>query len=826
MNPKRLAFFLLLAAIFAQMWFASTPLPLGGPNVMLGGLTVLLSAFCVLRRAVRIEKRSAAVCALVEDYRPIIPVVAVSALLAAWALAVYLFTDTLQSQSVRLAQMALGCGVLFAVYLSVDSMRRAKFMALAIVTATFVSALFGFGVLLVGDPFLSVWLHIADVNAEKMDVVFTEGRIAGLALNVGIFAMQLAVGICLSFAALLYSPFEQGKTGGRTCNAALFVMSMTMATALVVNATRSAILGTLVGAVIVALPSLRAPLLRRRLLFIVPLQAIWMLAFFNPVFAVHDIVSLLVTDGFLVTDGLPAIDGLAAGDRLADSGDRAVIYHKRIGGITAGAEYAVQLRTQNDRGFGQASEIVAVTENDGSLTLSWNAPNDLNIDGYQFRLRGHRQTAWRPWRNFSLSPQVGDGAPCNTDDSAFYDLAAGFDGSGDYEVIGHMFGGMDLRYPYNVQLRVRYGREYGAEKCEVTAHPGNEGALTLAWRKADDPGITGYQFRLRVPDEKEWRQWLDFVPSMSSKGPVIDALATDSSGLADNGNRPTLRHVIEGLIPRAECRVRLRAQNEYGFGAASREITAKAENDGSLMLAWREPDDPTSITDYQYRLWNPAMERWKPWQSFVPVAGSGHRLAMSDPAGEVNDKEWKLLAARTARSLSDRGLDGNTRIFQISDWSVLIRIHMAATALRYSWDHPLGTGLYRPTASYVSTMLKPWEVENILNESPHNQFLHALVLYGFPGLILLLLFYVLVLRSLIRSIRSVMRGQDADLHFLATGVVGATAAYSIVTLLVPLGPFIVDWSHFFLIGLAFSLERMATAYRGNGPICNPPPAQG
>ena len=613
MNPKRLAFFLLLAAIFAQMWFASTPLPLGGPNVMLAGLTVLLSAFCVLRRAVRTEKRSAAVCALVADYRPIIPVVAVSALLAAWALAVYLFTDTLRSQWVRLVQMALGGGVLFAVYLSVDSMRRAKFMALAIVTATFVSALFGFGVLLVGDPFLSVWLHISDVDVKEMVVVFAQGRIAGLAQNTGLFAMQLAVGISLSFAALLYSPFEQGKTGGRTCNAALFVMSMTMATALVVNATRSAILGTLAGVVIVALPSLRAPLLRRRLLFIVPLQAIWLLAFFNPVFAVRDVVGLLAGDlpeiDGLAAGDLPEIDGLAAGDRLADSGDRAVIYHK-IERITAGVEYAVQLRAQNDRGFGQASEIVAVTENDGSLTLSWNAPNDPDIVGYRFRLRARGETAWEPW------------------------------------------------------------------------------------------------------------------------------------------------------------------------------------------------------------------------QGFITTAGSGHRFAMSDADGKANDKEWKLLVARTARSLPDRGLEGNTRLFQIFDGASLRRIHMAATALRYSWDHPLGTGLYRPTASHVSAGLDPLNVKIVLQEWPHNQFLHTLVLYGFPGLILLVLFYVLVLRSLIHSIRSVMRGQDADLHFLATGVVGATVAYSIVTLLVPLGPFIIDWSHFFLIGLAFSLERMATAYRGNGPIGNTSPAQG
>ena len=53
-----------------------------------------------------------------------IPIIAASMLLMAWALMVYVFTDTLRP--VRIAQMGLGIGVLFAVYLSVDTVYRAR----------------------------------------------------------------------------------------------------------------------------------------------------------------------------------------------------------------------------------------------------------------------------------------------------------------------------------------------------------------------------------------------------------------------------------------------------------------------------------------------------------------------------------------------------------------------------------------------------------------------------------------------------------------------------------------------------------------------------
>ncbi len=140
---------------------------------------------------------------------------------------------------------------------------------------------------------------------------------------------------------------------------------------------------------------------------------------------------------------------------------------------------------------------------------------------------------------------------------------------------------------------------------------------------------------------------------------------------------------------------------------------------------------------------------------------------------------------------------------------------MATTALRYSWDHPLGTGIYRPDESHVTGNLDAGLVEEVLSAWPHNQFLSMLALFGFPGLILLILFYVLALRSLMHSLRLIVPLWNPALNFLIIGVVGALAAYSFISLFHPSGPFLEDWSHFFIIGLAFSVQRIAASYKVN-----------
>ncbi len=585
-----LLFVLLLAAVFASIWFASTPLPLGGPNIWLAGAAVLLAAGCALWRVVRIEERSAVIPTLVADFRPVIPVIAVSALLVMWALAVYLSTGTLDAT--RLGQMALGIGVLFAMYLAVTGAPRARTMTLAIIGATFVSALFGLAVVVIGDPFRTIWLYLATPAQHNLNLILTSGRIAGLTSHTATFSYQVAVGIPLAWAALLYLPaLGTGRMSRRAYRAILFVILITMVTALVMNASRSAILGVLVGSVVVALPSIGMPSARCRLAIAVPLLALWVLAFFNPVYTVND---------------------LAGAD----------------GGVAAGRPAAQQ----------------------------------------------------------------------------------------------------------------------------VDAHSG------------DGDGLP------------------------------IHGLAV---GAADDGN--TLRYTIGWLTPGVWYEAQVRARSAEGYGTPSATASWGAD-DGSLTLTWRPPDEPAGVIGYQFRLRGVPETQWRMWQDFVPESNTGDRTDIIRAVGYWPD-----------------GIVGvSDRIFLIANPSAQIRLLLIVTALRYSLDYPLGTGVYAPTDAHVSAGLYPETKAEVLGEWPHNQFLHVLVLFGFPGLILLILFYALVVRSLIRSAKFSKGAPDGMPVFLTAAAAGALAAYTTVTMFVPVGPFILGWSHFFIIGLAFSIERIAVERNASG----------
>ena len=155
-----------------------------------------------------------------------------------------------------------------------------------------------------------------------------------------------------------------------------------------------------------------------------------------------------------------------------------------------------------------------------------------------------------------------------------------------------------------------------------------------------------------------------------------------------------------------------------------------------------------------------------------------------------------------------RWLVDRSRIFSVGDESARTRLPMAIMAVRYALDHPLGTGEYSPDSSHIAPGADPEIARLILSRTPHNQFLEVLVYYGFPGLALLILFYVFALRSLIHSTRLAMRHRDTDVLLLIAAVVGGVAAYLINSVFQPNGPFAEDWHHFFLIGLLFGIQRI------------------
>ena len=471
---------LLIGAVFANLWFASAPLPLGGPNGIIAAAAALLA---LLYAAARIIPRlpfppnRAGLSALTRDFRPLLPALTVSLLLLLWATTVYLRTNTLDPTTI--AKMAVGIGIMFAVYLAVNTIPRAQLLALAIIAATFISALWGMAVAFIGEPFLTLWQQIASVRELDLYRIFTEGRVTGFLPYASTFGYQLAAALPIAFAALICGAFGPSKPARRIYDALLFVILIALIAALVMNATRAAILGLLITAVIIIAPSLFLPHFRRRLF----------------------VIALLLS--------LPLL--------------------------------------------------------------------------------------------------------------AFSDI-----------------------------------------------------------------------------------------------------------GLARNGATPL-------------------------FGSDV----------------------------------SPAVD------------------AANDPGAKEN-------------------LRG---IFSYSDWAAQSRIPLAVTALRYSIDHPLGAGAYRPNQPHAPTNLDPESLNDVLNWQPHNQFLNMLATFGFPGLLLLTLFYALTARSLLHSARQILPQRDKTHLFLLIAITGSMTAYFIVSMFHPTGPFLDDWSHFLIIGLAFSLHRLTAQHQNTAPRQNTAPHQ-
>ncbi len=626
----RLIFALLLATIFVHLWFASAPLPLGGPNVILGFLTVLLAvSYTALRFLLRAgvtgteaeasgewrKRAAAAIFATAKDFRPVIPIIAVSLLLLTWMLAVYLFTDTLVPK--RMGQIVMGIGILFAAYLSVDSVRRATLAAAAIILATFVSALFGHAVIGIGEPFSTVWLSISTLKEATPGVVLGEGRLAGLSPDVSDFSYRIATGVPLAFAAVISNAFGHSAASQRAYYAAAFVILMTMVLALVTSATRSAILGTLATAFFF-LPCVVEPHLRRRLFITVPLVAACLIAIYNPIFNVSDAIGL--------------------------------------------SDEEVQYSWTHSK----------------ALTLFREGPPfRIDTDG-EWQISTRDASAWEtntsePWTNQALVAEADD------------------------------------------LERERLASVRPGDTILIEADADN-------WAVYSVPQVIVRDLRVTF-----W--YLELVASAGDKSSLV--------------------------------------------------------NDASATLYY-----------------NPA-----------PGADANDQEVMT--GGDVRVK-------RIVLNTSDVGLSRSSdRIMRFSNLTSRVRIPMIITALRYSLDYPLGTGRYYPSASHVSAGWDARIVDTVLAYTPHNQFLNILVYFGFPGLILLILFYVLILISLIYSARLVIRSRDEALYLLIAGVAGGLAAYGVNSLLHNNGPFMGDWGHFFIIGLAFSIQRIAASRNANGEAARP-----
>ncbi len=499
---KRTIIVLLVIGMLGRIWTVAVYPPFGNAKVFILSLSVavLLAGACYATGCVNARS----VSFLYARLRPVVPILTVSALLTLWAAAVYLFTDTLAL--LRLGHFAMGIGLIVVVWFSVDRPFRLKLLLGVLVLGAAICALYGVAVTLLGDPFMTVWVILSRVDLDRIPGIVAGGRMAGLSQNIIAFSYVLAAAVPLAFAFLVSGSRLRTKARTWSWRAVLFFALVLMLTVVLLNATRSAILGVVVGCVVTGVIVLVGrPELRRRMSAALAAIVVWLLLMFVP--------------------------GVRGADTILASGPT-----PSIGNETGGLE---------DKWYGRA--LVRLSQ------PGW--PSDQNS-------------------------------------------------------------------PYEVELR---------NKIET-----------------------------------------------------------------------------------------------------AREL-------------WRE-------------------------------------------------------------SRADFGL--NRRIISLDDTSARARIPMALTALRYSLDHPLGTGRYLPEDHHLPGGLEPRVAEEVLRTTPHNQFLVVLVYYGYPGLALLVAFYLLAGRSLLVTYRRILRSRDTEGLVLAGAVTGSLAGYGINSLFHNAGPFVGDWFHFVFVGLVFCIERL------------------
>lgn len=391
----RLSFALVLATVVAQHWFASTPLPWGGPNVVLGASAALAAMFLV---GPGLRRDGTQCWHLTPALWPAAAAVAIALLWILWALVVHRRTGT--PLPVRLAQTALGVGVLCATCLAVTTLRRAKWMALTFVVATFFSTIFGLAVAFVQEPFLTVWLSIADVQPKFLETFWSSIRLAGMAADTPTFGYQLAVALPLALASLLFAPgrWRVLPNGAATLS---YVMLMTLITALAIDGARSTLLAGLGGGGFVVTLALSADTARRRLPWVAALMALWLVVAFHPALGGAPPPRELPAVTRLDDARVPAIEGFALGMNMPLSPEERRAFGEVLG-LTPGNDYAVQVRARQLRAAGRPGEAIAKARSDGKLTVSWRVARETDVVRYEYRVRRVGATTWTTWRRLGV----------------------------------------------------------------------------------------------------------------------------------------------------------------------------------------------------------------------------------------------------------------------------------------------------------------------------------------------------------------------------------------------------------------------------------------
>ena len=143
----------------------------------------------------------------------------------------------------------------------------------------------------------------------------------------------------------------------------------------------------------------------------------------------------------------------------------------------------------------------------------------------------------------------------------------------------------------------------------------------------------------------------------------------------------------------------------------------------------------------------------------------------------------------------------------------LNRVYTAYVATKTIFDNPLGTAkLVEAYDEYhYDALMSSWGTYFTGVNSPHNQFLNTGVEFGFPALLMLILFYHRVFDTLISVRKRVL--PDRFMYGLSIGLVGSFLSYILNSLFHNDGPLRGDFFNWFFVGLVVALEQVTSRSR-------------
>ena len=147
------------------------------------------------------------------------------------------------------------------------------------------------------------------------------------------------------------------------------------------------------------------------------------------------------------------------------------------------------------------------------------------------------------------------------------------------------------------------------------------------------------------------------------------------------------------------------------------------------------------------------------------------------------------------------------------DESALARIPQTIVGVKIFLSNPMGIGVGQfqsYSAAYFKQVSHLSGATEILRTSSHNQFLNTAVYFGIPGLILLLLFYKRIFKSL-SHLRHTQ--QEPFLNALAIGLIGSFISYIINSMFHNAGPFVGDPFNWYLIGMVLVLLNLNNKFK-------------